>query len=193
MLRNIDSILIESHKNIAATDNSHMTIMMSQIFIGFASIGINNHSTKMQQLRSIQMTTQSQLSNKIHQYAIMLVKTNDDHTINSRYDTGLRNPNRRIDTLNTLLSKSPYLVQGQFSLADVAVASYLLYVIQFFPDVELYQRWPHVVRYMRKCAGREGYGQAFGGRVQGYCLERLEKMMESGNGGEEKKKMFGLF
>jgi len=115
------------------------------------------------------------------------------HLSNFRYDTGLRNPNRRIDTLNTLLSQSPYLVQGKFSLADVAVASYLLYVIQFFPDVELYQRWPHVVRYMRECAGREGYGQAFGGRVQGFCLERLDKMMESGNGGEEKKKMFGLF
>ncbi len=115
---------------------------------------------------------------------------NDDNIANFRYDTGLRNSNRRIDTLNTLLSKSPFLVQGTFSLADVAVASYLLYVIQFFPDVELYQRWPHVVRYMRECAGREGYGQAFGGRVQGYCLERLDKMMESGNGG---KKMFGLF
>ena len=43
---------------------------------------------------------------------------------------------------------------------------------------------------MKECAGREGYGNAFGERVQGFCLERLGQMEQ---GGGEKKKMFGVF
>jgi len=107
-----------------------------------------------------------------------------------RYDTGLRNSNRRIDRLDQLLSKSAFLVPGGFSLADVAVASYLLYVIQFFPDVDLYSKWPNVVKYMKECAGREDYGKAFGENVQAFCLQRLGDM-ESGSGKE--KKIFGMF
>jgi len=106
------------------------------------------------------------------------------------YDTGLKNQNRRIQRLDDILSKSPFLVDGEFSLADVAVASYLLYVIQFFPDVDLHSKWPNIVRYMKECAGREGYGKAFGGRVQGYCVARLGEM-ESGAGKD--KKLFGMF
>lgn len=103
------------------------------------------------------------------------------------YDTGLKNPNKRIDTLEVKLAESDYLVDGGFSLADVAVASYLLYVPQFFPDVDL-SRWPNMVRYMKNCAGREGYGEAFGANVQGSCIQKLDAM-----GGGEKKKMFGIF
>ena len=111
-------------------------------------------------------------------------------TMQFRYDTGLKNQNKRIQRLDDLLSKSPFLVDGEFSLADVAVASYLLYVIQFFPDVELHSKWPNIVRYMKECAGREGYGKAFGERVQAFCVARLGEM-ESGAGKE--KKLFGMF
>ena len=106
------------------------------------------------------------------------------------YDTGLRNANRRIDRLDQLLSQSDFLISDGFTLADVAVASYLLYIIQFFPDVDLYQRWPHVVRYMKDCAGRDEYAKAFGERTQGFCLQRLGDM-EAGSGKE--KKLFGMF
>lgn len=106
------------------------------------------------------------------------------------YDTGLRSANKRIDRLDSLLSDASYLVPGGFSLADVAVASYLLYVIQFFPDVDLYSKWPSIVRYMKDCASREGYEKAFGGRTQGYCLERLGEMEK---GGGKEKKLFGVF
>lgn len=109
------------------------------------------------------------------------------------YDTGLKSPNRRIQKLDEILSDSTYLVPGGFSLADVAVASYLLYVVQFFPDVELYSKWPNVVRYMKECAGREAYGKAFGENVQGFLLGKLEKMEESGGGGGKEKKLFGMF
>jgi glutathione S-transferase len=58
------------------------------------------------------------------------------------YDTGLREPNRRMDQLNTILSKQSYLVlsssidngidESMFTMADVAIVSYLAYVLQFF-------------------------------------------------------------
>jgi len=102
------------------------------------------------------------------------------------YDTGLKNPNRRIDTLDERLSRQEFLLEEGFSLADVAVASYLLYVPQFFKGIDL-SRWPNVVRYMKDCAGRECYGKAFGSNTQGYLLESLGGM------GEEKKKLFGMF
>jgi len=107
------------------------------------------------------------------------------------YDTGLKSPNRRIDRLDQILSKSDFLVDGGFSLADVAVASYLLYVIQFFPDVDLYSKWQNVVRYMKDCAERDSYAKAFGENVQGFCLQKLNAM-QSGDG-QEKKKLFGMF
>ena len=107
-----------------------------------------------------------------------------------RYDTGLKSPNKRIAKLDQMLSDSQYLVPGGFSLADVAVSSYLLYVVQFFPDVELHSKWPNVVRFMKDCAEREGYGKAFGSNVQSFLLNKLNDM-ESGGGKE--KKLFGMF
>jgi len=101
------------------------------------------------------------------------------------YDTGLKKPNRRIETLNDLLADNKYLLGDQFSLADVAVASYLLYVPQFFRDIDL-SRWPNVVRYMKDCASREYYGKAFGENVQQFLIASLESM-----DGSKKQGMFG--
>ena len=107
------------------------------------------------------------------------------------YDTGLKNSNnRRIRQLNQILADRKFLVDDGHSLtiADVAVASYLLYVVQFFPDIDL-SHWPQIVRYMKDCASREGYAKAFGKQVQGFLLDKLENM-----GGDQKKnKMFGMF
>ena len=99
----------------------------------------------------------------------------------------MKNPNRRIDTLDQILGEKEFLVDGVFSLADVAVASYLLYVPQFFQGIDL-SRWPNVVRYMKQCAARDAYGEAFGSNVQQYLVTALGEM-ENG----EKKKMFGIF
>ena len=90
-----------------------------------------------------------------------------------------------------MLADATYLVDGEFSLADVAVASYLLYVIQFFPDIDLHIKWPNIVRYMKDCAAREGYEKAYGSRTQDFCLERLGDMERSGT--EKEKKLFGIF
>ena len=109
--------------------------------------------------------------------------------LNYRYDTGLKKPNRRIDVLEKLLGEQDFLVKDDgFSLADVAVASYLLYVIQFFPDVNFADRWPNIVRYMKECANRDAYAQAFGSNVQSYLIRTLDAM-----GGKQEKKLFGMF
>jgi len=103
------------------------------------------------------------------------------------YDTGLKKPNRRIDTIDEMLSKQTYLLGDEFTSADVAVAAYLLYVPQFFQDIDL-SRWPNVVRYMKDCAGREMYGKAFGPRVQQFLIQQLDAM-----GKNSDKKILGLF
>ena len=65
------------------------------------------------------------------------------------------------------------------------MASYLLYVPQFFRDVDL-SRWPNVVRYMKDCAVREYYAKAFGENTQQVLLASLENMGDS-----KKQSMFG--
>jgi glutathione S-transferase/alpha,alpha-trehalase len=93
--------------------------------------------------------------------------------------------------LDAILSKQEYLVEGGFSLADVAIASYLLYVPQFFKGVDL-SRWPNVVQYMKRCAERPAYGKAFGSEVQQYLIQSCDSMGGDGEGGD-KKKLFGVF
>lgn len=105
------------------------------------------------------------------------------------FDTGLRQPNKRIDTVDKLLSTQTFLLGDKFSLADVAVASYMLYVLQFFSDVDL-SRWPHIVRYLQDCVNRPAYARAFGERVQGALSAQLQRMGGKASSG---KKLFGVF
>jgi glutathione S-transferase len=112
------------------------------------------------------------------------------------YDTGLRKPNRRMDRLEELLKErkregaSLCLVpDAGFTSADVAVASYLLYALQFFPNVlDGMGQLPTVVEYMKECAQRQSYGKSFGDRVQSSLVAKLQ---ESSSGA--KKKFFGAF
>jgi len=90
------------------------------------------------------------------------------------YDIGLGKPNRRIERLNEILSQQDYLVASEFSLADVAVASYLLHMLRFFPDFDV-SRWPSIVRYLKDCASRPAYGQAFGDQVQSMLVNKLSE------------------
>lgn len=63
--------------------------------------------------------------------------------------------------LENILSKSEWLVDNTFSVADVAVGSYLNYVPLFFRNVRPSSR-PNLVKYMRRCAEREAFSKAFG-------------------------------
>mmetsp|Transcript_19682 Transcript_19682/g.29132 ORF Transcript_19682/g.29132 Transcript_19682/m.29132 type:complete len:249 (-) Transcript_19682:90-836(-) len=105
------------------------------------------------------------------------------------YDTGLKKPNKRIDTLNEILGKTEFLVDNEFSVADVAIASYLLYVVQFFPGIDLTANgWDNIVRYMITCASRPAYAQAFGSDLQAYLVGSLGEM-----GKAKSNKLFGVF
>lgn len=93
-----------------------------------------------------------------------------------------------MQVLETLLSKQEYLIDNNFSLADVAVSSYLLFVPQFFRDIQ-FNRWPNVVKYMLQCASREGYGKAYSLKVQNFVVAHLKNMPLSI---PKEKKMFGM-
>lgn len=76
--------------------------------------------------------------------------------------SSLDKPNvRALDVLNRILESSEWLVDDKFSVADVAVGSYLNYVPVFFRDVNPTNR-QGVVRYMERCANREKFAEAFG-------------------------------
>jgi glutathione S-transferase len=100
------------------------------------------------------------------------------------YDTGLKKPNKRIDQLDKILAKQKFLTGDEFTLADVAVSSYLLYVLQFFTGVDL-SRWPNMVEYMKSTCGRPAYAQAFGKQTQGSMLKQLGSK-------PAEKKLFGM-
>jgi glutathione S-transferase/alpha,alpha-trehalase len=73
--------------------------------------------------------------------------------------------------------QSAFLLGNEFTLADVAVASYLLFALRFYPDTDL-SRWPNIVKYMYSCASREAYGRAFGRDVQELLLGLLRDMVD---------------
>jgi glutathione S-transferase len=74
--------------------------------------------------------------------------------------TQLERPNRAVDVLEKLLGGTDFIVDNTFSLADVAVASYLNYVPVFF-KCNLASR-PNIVKYMVRCAERPAFRAAFG-------------------------------
>lgn len=112
-------------------------------------------------------------------------------------DTGLRKPNKRINRLEEILQANQektgsllLVPDAGFSCADVAVSSYLLYTLQFFPNVlDHMSQWPNIQKYMQTCAKRPTYGKAFGGNVQEILIDRLQ----NAPGDSQKKKLFGMF
>lgn len=107
------------------------------------------------------------------------------------YDTGLRQQNRRINQLEAILRQNQQkshnsticlIPELDFCTADVAVASYLLYVLQFFPNVlpaMLTNEWTTIVEYMQASVQRPAYAQAFGPAVQAALLEQLQQARTS--------------
>jgi len=75
--------------------------------------------------------------------------------------TSIDKPGRAMDVLEETLSKNQWLVDNKFSVADVAVGSYLNYVPLFFSNVNMASR-PNVARYMNECASRPTFAKAFG-------------------------------
>lgn len=94
-------------------------------------------------------------------------------------DTGARNPNqKRLRKLDEILATREWLVKDEFGVADVAVAAYLLYIPQFFPDVS-WAPYPNIARYMGRCACRDAYKKAFGDRVQRFIVDKLARDLQA--------------
>ncbi|CAL1146959.1 unnamed protein product [Cladocopium goreaui] len=102
-------------------------------------------------------------------------------------DTGLRGDPPALQILDGLLEANEFLLgsgEESFSVADVAVGSYLLYVPLFFPDISV-AKWPHIQRYMLQLLERPAYQRAFGAGT----AEQLQTIV----GKKGDSKMFGLF
>lgn len=70
--------------------------------------------------------------------------------------------------LEDILGKQEWIAGDEFSVADVAVASYLNYVPLFFSRVDL-RATPSVCRYMYQCSQRPAFKTAFGNIVRRFC------------------------
>jgi glutathione S-transferase len=95
--------------------------------------------------------------------------------------TMLDKPNKALDTLERLLSEKTWLVDNEFSVADVAVGSYLNYVPVFFGSVNPSKR-PNLVKYMIRCAEREPFAKAFGSDHAEVITRKGASWLGSGGG-----------
>jgi glutathione S-transferase/alpha,alpha-trehalase len=102
--------------------------------------------------------------------------------------TSVDKPNvRSMDVLEGILSKTDYLVDNTFSIADVAVASYLNYVPIFFSNVNMSIR-PNIAKYMLRCAERENYAKAFGNEHAELVITKAKKWAASTSNGNNNNK-----
>jgi len=96
---------------------------------------------------------------------------------------------RSVERLEEILGECEWLVDNSFTVADVAVGSYLNYVPLFFPSTDM-SGTPNIVRYMERCATRPAFAQAFGeghaSSVRGKCATWL-------GGGAKQGGPFGMF
>ena len=71
-----------------------------------------------------------------------------------------------LSTLDTLLQTREYLNGDAFSVCDVAVGAYLLYVPLFFPNLS-FAEYPAVCAYMCRLRERAAYQATLGARIAG--------------------------
>ena len=116
-----------------------------------------------------------------------------DHRVRG---TSMDNPSlRSVATLDAILSENEWLVGDEFSVADVAVGSYLNYVPIFFPDANL-AKTPAIAKYMKRCAERPAFAQAFGDGHANLVKQKADAWLSAGAGGasgpgDMMKKIFG--
>jgi glutathione S-transferase/alpha,alpha-trehalase len=101
---------------------------------------------------------------------------------------------KQVGTLEAILAESEWLVGGRFTVADAAVASYLNYVPLFFPNANL-SRTPAIAKYMKRCAERPAFAQAFGEQHAALVQQKAEAWLsastpDAGNPLDSLKNMF---
>ena len=102
--------------------------------------------------------------------------------------TMLDKPGRALDVLDNMLGSKEWLVDNKFSVADVAVGSYLNYVPIFFRGISKLSR-TNVGKYMIRCAERPAYAKAFGDDHAALIKAKVPGWI----GGESKAGGFKLF
>lgn len=101
--------------------------------------------------------------------------------------TKLDKASKPLDILDNILSKNEWIVEDKFSVADVAIGSYLNYVPIFFRDVKPTQR-PNILRYMKACAQREAFIKAFGSEHSDLVIQKSSQWLSES--GQDKKSNF---
>ena len=81
------------------------------------------------------------------------------------------------DILEKILLSKDYIISNEFSIADVAIASYLNYVPIVYPNADVSFR-PNIVRYMQRNAQRECYIKAFGKQHSQLIFDKTEKWLK---------------
>ena len=88
---------------------------------------------------------------------------------------------RSVAVLEQILGEREWLVGDAFSVADVAVGSYLNYVPIFFGNADL-SGTPNIARYMTRCAERPAFSQAFGPQHAGLVKGKVEGWLAAKDG-----------
>jgi len=74
----------------------------------------------------------------------------------------------RIDGLERVLSRQPYLEPEGFTVADVAVGGLLMYVPMMFPQlIPVMLRWPSVAAYVERLRARPACAATLAARIAG--------------------------
>jgi glutathione S-transferase/alpha,alpha-trehalase len=85
---------------------------------------------------------------------------------------------RAVSTLEKLLSDQDWMVDNKFSVADVAICSYLNYVPIFFPQANL-GATPSIAKYMKRCAERPAFAKAFGDGHANLVKQKVDEWLSS--------------
>ncbi|PNH08375.1 Protein gstA [Tetrabaena socialis] len=92
-------------------------------------------------------------------------------------------------TLNGILATKPFLAGDEFSVSDIAVGSYLLYLPLFFPDLDLTQ-YGAVWSYMQKISERPACPEPYKDAMAG-ALEAAAQRQGGAGAGGVMSKLFG--
>lgn len=90
--------------------------------------------------------------------------------------TQLDKPNKAFDKLDEILANKSWLVNDEFTVADVAVGSYLNYVPVFFQNVRPARQ--NIIKYMQRCAQRPAFTDAFGDDHARYVLAKCKQWIK---------------
>lgn len=110
---------------------------------------------------------------------------------NSTFTEALSNPRKLSDylgVLDTLLADREYLNGKDFSVSDVALGGYLLYLPIFFADQPIAQK--NVVAYMQRLVARDSCPAAYRDAFKAWAAKHLK---ESGTGAAAGGILGGLF